>query len=127
MDHNLSVARRILAQQGGPFGLSSVSGSFGFNAFVENTYANQIGRVSANGAGSFTSGTLDSNSTTSQTAGETLTSGSYTVASSGSGTASISTSTGTESYIIYLVSPSKAFVIDTDSQKEALGNLEKQF
>ena len=117
----------ILAQQGGPFGLSSVSGSFGFNAFVENTYANQIGRVSANGAGSFTSGTLDSNSTTSQTAGETLTSGSYTVASSGSGTASISTSTGTESYIIYLVSPSKAFVIDTDSQKEALGNLEKQF
>jgi hypothetical protein len=126
-DANNLSSGMILAQQGGPFSLSSISGSFGFNAFVENTYINQIGQVSADGAGSFTSGTFDANLTTNQTIDEALTSGSYTVASDGSGTASLSTSTGTENYIMYLVSQSKAFVIDTDSQKEALGNLEKQF
>jgi hypothetical protein len=117
----------IVAQQGGPFDNSSLSGSFGFNALAGNVNVNEIGQLSANGEGSFTSGTLDVNFFSSQSTGSALTSGSYSVSSDGSGTATISTAAGTSHYSVYMVSPSKAFLIGTDSQEVSSGSMEKQF
>ena len=126
------IAHGFLTQpQVGPFVNSSLSGSYALNLGGTNAAgsagkrADILGRLSSNGSGTVTGGVLDINSFGATQVGVAI-NGTYLPVPAGTlrGTMSLSP---TRSLVLYLVSPTQFYVLDTDTTGTALGSLFKQF
>jgi hypothetical protein len=103
-------------QTGGPFGASSVMGSYALSAPspADSMISNIIGQTTANGTGTM-QGVVDEIDSSGQNLTQSLV-GNYTVTSSGQGTMITNTPTGIPTNLaIYVVSPSAIRAISTDS------------
>jgi hypothetical protein len=128
------VASGILVQsQGGPFVDGSLSGSYalrlsGTNAAGAAGKREEIlGQVTSDGAGKVTGGTLDINNFGAATAGVANT-GTYLPDSSPATTLrAVAHLTSATNLVLYMVSPTLFFVLDTDSTGTAIGTINNQF
>ena len=118
----------VYAQTSTGSGNTSLAGSF---AFDQNGYLNvglmaESGQISADGAGAL-AGTLDYNNP-GGIAQNVTAQGSYSVGANGRTTATITTNLlGTQSYVMYVVSPAQVVLIETDSNLVAGGKAIGQF
>jgi hypothetical protein len=125
------VARGLLVQpQGGPFTNASFQGSYaaslsGTNpAGVTGKEEDLVGQLTSDGTSKVTAGSFDINNFGATQAGQ-ATLGTYTsVAANGRATALLSP---TLNFVLYVVSPTQLFALDTDSTDVAIGSLFKQF
>jgi len=122
------VAHGSLVQpQGGPFTTASFKGGYalslaGVNA--ANKEQDILGQLSANGTGNVTSGMLDINNfgvTQTGVAGI----GTYTTVEPNGRTTMLLNPT--QNLVLYFVSPTQVFALDTDTTGVAAGTLYKQF
>jgi len=107
---------RLEQQTGAPFSASSFQGSYALFAPKEadTNVTNMIGQVASTGGGTLT-GTLDEFIPPSSPTMDLSLSGSYTVASDGSGTLTTNRPTGfPANLVLYVVSPSAVRMIPTD-------------
>jgi hypothetical protein len=120
-DANVAGDGIFAQQQGSPFSLASVMGSYalqttGLSAASPQTIA---GQVSANGTGAIPSGTIDINTAGTLTTGEALT-GTYTSpATNGRATLTLTSSTDSRTFAIYVVNSLQVFVIESDAPPPA--------
>jgi hypothetical protein len=110
----------LLKQDPGPFSASSVSGNYAFGFLGIDSGKNRFGLAGefvADGNGTFTSGSLDSDDAISGASGSiAFVSGStYTVAPNGRGTANIKTAQGSTGYSFYIVNSRQLLVVETDT------------
>ncbi len=110
----------LLKQTTSAFTAASITGGYAFGFLGIDSGKNRFGvagQLQADGIGTFTSGSLDSDDAISGPSGNILfvTGSSYTVASNGRGTANIKTAQGTAGYAFYIVSSSQLLVIETDT------------
>jgi hypothetical protein len=116
---------RLEQQTGAPYSASSIQGSYALFAPKEadTNVVNMIGQVDSTGGGTI-SGTLDLFIPPSNPSMDLSLSGSYTVASDGSGTLTPKLINGfPANLVLYIVSPSSARMIPTDP---GLGDPEPQ-
>jgi len=115
-----------LAQSGGPFSNGSINGAFGLNFTGANTVneVDAIAQFTSAGTGSL-SGALDVNLGGTLASNLALT-GTYSVAASGRGTGTLSSSAGPVNITLYMVSPSRALFIETDVSQVSVGAFAKQ-
>jgi len=107
---------RLEQQTGAPYSTSSIQGSYALFApkVADTNVTNMIGQVDSTGAGAL-SGTLDEFIPPSSPSMDLSLSGSYTVASDGSGTLTTNRPTGfPANLVLYVVSPSSVRMIPTD-------------
>jgi large repetitive protein len=107
---------RLEQQTGAPYSASSIQGSYALFApkVADTNVTNMIGQVDSTGAGAL-SGTLDEFIPPSSPSMDLSLSGSYTVASDGSGTWTTNRPTGfPANLVLYVVSPSSVRMIPTD-------------
>jgi large repetitive protein len=107
---------RLEQQTGAPFSASSIQGSYALFApkVADTNVTNMIGQVDSTGAGAL-SGTLDEFIPPSSPSMDLSLSGSYTVASDGSGRLTTNRPTGfPANLVLYVVSPSSVRMIPTD-------------
>ena len=103
-------------QQSGAFSLASIMGNYslqttGLSAASLQTIA---GQVSANGSGAIPSGTIDINTAGTLTTGQALT-GTYTSpAANGRATITLTSSTDSRTFAIYVVNSRQVLVIESD-------------
>lgn len=103
-------------QSGGPFTNSSFSGSYvGASSPDSFSAANEVNAVNADGAGNVT-GATDFTSTPGIPSAGTI-SGTYTVAANGRG---VLTQNGSQSYLFYVVSPTKVVLLPTTTMNPYL-------
>ena len=103
-------------QSGGPFGATSVLGSYALSAPspADNMVSNVIGQTTANGIATM-QGVVDEIDSSGQNLAQSFL-GNYTVTSSGQGTMTTNTPAGIPTNLaIYVVSPSALRAISTDS------------
>jgi hypothetical protein len=103
-------------QSGGPFGATSVLGSYALSAPspADNMVSNIIGQTTANGIATM-QGVVDEIDSSGQNLAQSFL-GNYTVTSSGQGTMTTNTPAGIPTNLaIYVVSPSALRAISTDS------------
>jgi hypothetical protein len=133
------VAHGLLVQPtGGPFVNSSFGGSYALTLSGTNAAgaAGQrediVGQLTADGAGTVKSGSIDINSFGATQTGVAI-SGAYAPNPAGSLRATIGPLTSTptvtlpQQLVLYLVSPTQFYVLDTDATGTAIGTLENQF
>ena len=124
-----TVAHGLLTEpQGGPFTSASLSGNYALALAGQNAAIQKediAGQLTANGAGNVTSGSLDINNFGTLLTGQTII-GTYTsvVASSGRTTMLFNP---TRNLVLYFVSPTQVYALDTDTTGAAIGSLYKQF
>lgn len=102
-------------QTGGPFSAASVSGSFLFGTIIPVTtlVPDFSGVLTADGAGNL-NGTTDQSGPAGLSADQTFT-GAYSVTSNGRGTLTTTPTSGTPTHqIFWMISPSKAVMIQAD-------------
>ena len=115
-----------LQQSGGPFSNASVSGNYTLN-FTGNNSSGEVDAIAqfnASGSGTLT-GALDLNNA-GVTSGNLALTGTYTVASSGRGTATLNSSAGPVNIVFYLASGSRAVFIESDGFQVSVGTFIKQ-
>jgi Putative Ig domain len=110
----------LLKQTTSAFTTAAISGGYGFGFAGIDSGKNRYGlagSLKADGAGNFTSGSLDSDDAISGPSGNILfaAGSTYTVASSGRGTANIKTAQGTTGYTFYVVDSTQLLAIETDT------------
>ena len=110
----------LLKQDTSAFSTAPTSGNYAFGFLGIDSSQNRFGMAGAFVAsgGIFTSGTLDSDdSSTGASSNVPFTGGGYTAASltNGRGTANIMTAQGTTGYSFYVVSSTQLLVVETDS------------
>lgn len=118
----------VNAQQGMPFSASSVAGDFGYDlsGWVVNDRAlDSLGQLTLSSTGSIT-GTSNINQNGTLTPALAV-SGSYSVASNGRATASITGGGVTSQFRFYIVSSSKVFIVEMETDEVLIGVAEKQF
>jgi hypothetical protein len=124
-----SVAHGLLTQpQGGPFNSASLSGSYSLVLAGQNASSQEedvVGQLSANGAGNVTAASLDINNFGTLTTGQTAI-GTYTAVAASSGRTTVLFNP-TRNLVLYFVSPTQAYALDTDTTGAAIGSLDKQF
>jgi hypothetical protein len=136
MDQDEVIAGEGFQQTGGPFDFNSFSGTYALNVrhVVPNgsseTRENGAGPLTADGAGNL-AGFLDLNQAGGPNAFDLALNGTFTGSADGvfTGTlAGLDTSTNppVHNFAYYLVSPSQAVLIETDSAQLTLGFLELQ-
>ena len=117
--------------QGGPFVNSTLSGSYALNLAGVNAAGaagkreDILGQLSANGTGNVTSGSLDINSFGATQTPVTITTGTY-LPTAGTIRATMNLSP-TRSLVLYIVSPTQFYVLDTDATTVLSGSLYNQF
>ena len=84
------------------------------------------GQLVTNSSGTLTAGTLDSSSFPGAGQSAPL-NGALTIAAGTRGTLAVTATSGNLSFVVYVVSPTKIFVLETDSGMLADGTLIKQF
>ena len=118
-----TVAQGLLTQtQGG----ASLSGSYGLALTGQNASKQEedvVGQLNANGTGNVTTASLDINNFGTLTTGQTAI-GTYTPVASGRTTVLLNP---TRNLVLYFVSPTQAYALDTDTTGAAIGSLDKQF
>lgn len=119
------------AQSGGPFSVSSLNGSYVFGSSGETTNVagiHTVGLFATDGASNVTSGNFDFVQDGNVVTGVTLASGSsYTVDGTGHAVVNLNLSTGvTNVKHMFLVSPSRAFLLVDDPVNVEDGTLDKQ-
>lgn len=103
-------------QSGGPFTNSSFSGSyFGASSPASSSASNEVDAVTADGVGNVT-GATDFTSTPGFPSAGTI-SGTFTVAANGRG---VLTQNGSQSYLFYVVSPTKVVLLPTTTMNPYL-------
>jgi hypothetical protein len=114
-------------QNGASFGNSSVSGSYGFDATGLTTAggANIVGQLTSSGSGSFT-GVEDANEAGTLSTALSF-SGTYSISSSGRGTAQMIEGSTTSNFVIYVNGPSSIFLLETDPGEVITGFAAMQF
>lgn len=108
----------LLKQTTSAFSLSAITGNYAFGFVGIDASENRFGMAgsfAADGAGNFTSGSLDSDDSSSGVSSSVPFTGGYTVASNGRGTANIKTAQGTTGYSFYIVSGTQLLVMETDT------------
>ena len=115
-----------LAQQGSAFSTATLSGDYGFNltGVGSGGEIDSIAKVSAGGNGTL-SGAVDFNIVGTLFQGLAL-NGTYTLAGNGRGTATLRSSSGTQTLIVYAVSSNRLLFIEVDSNLVATGELDQQ-
>ncbi|HVA95685.1 MAG TPA: hypothetical protein VNI36_12370 [Candidatus Dormibacteraeota bacterium] len=120
----------MVQPQGGPFTTASLSGSYALNQTGVNAAGTAgkridlVGQLTANGTGNVTSGNIDVNNY-GATSTVTPQVGTYTtVTANGRSTMLLNP---TRNFVLYVVSPTQAYVLDTDTTGFAMGSLYKQF
>ena len=111
------------------FSQSSLNGSYAFVSSGSGPAGNigTAGRFLADGAGQIISGVVDENVNNVATSiGETVTSGSYILTSSGRGTATLITAQKTYQFLFYMGPTGTAVLQETDSSITASGEFAKQ-
>ena len=114
------------SQQTGTFSTSSLQGTFGWNLTGVTTAGevDEILQFTMDGGGHFT-GSLDVNNTGFLSSG-LLATGTYSVSANGHGTMVLQSSVGTQSFVIYTVSNSRALFIGIDSSLISVGEFDHQ-
>jgi hypothetical protein len=103
-------------QQSSPFSLASVMGNYALQTTGLSAASLQtiVGQVSANGTGAIPSGTIDINTAGTLTTGQALT-GTYTSpATNGRASLTLTSSTDSRTFAIYVVNSMQVFVIESD-------------
>jgi len=127
------VAHGSLVQpQGGPFTLASLRVSYALSLTGTNAAGKEedfVGQLTSNGAGTVTSGSLDTNSFGTSNFGTTQTGvtevGTYLPVPAGTLRATMPLTT--VNFVLYFVSPTQVFALDTDATDIAVGSLYEQF
>jgi len=121
-------------QQNTPFSVSLIAGNYAIETADLSSTAGEgvTGQIAADGAGHIPSGIVDINTAGTTHAGVAVTStSSYSASSSaerGVIVLSLATSPAqTRNFAVYVVSPTQAFVVGTDSGQPSAGMLLKQF
>jgi hypothetical protein len=129
IDPTQSVAGTGLQQApNGVFNLASLEGNYAFQLAGSNAAGGiaSAGVLSANGTGKLTAGVLDEDSTGTVSSIPSITNGTYTVASSGRGTATFTTTGRTYTLVFYLGPTGGATLQETDSGITSAGALVQQ-
>jgi hypothetical protein len=122
-------------RQGGGLSASTLQGNYVFSqdgitsddAFNFDFFPlASVGVMHADGAGNLTNGEMDVNDTNLGISEALTFSGSYSATSTGRGTATLTSANGTSNYVIYLISPSTAYFLETDSTAVVTGIAEQQ-
>ncbi len=123
----------LVPQSGGPFSGASVTGSYALNlaglTVGTATRESILGQLTATGATGFSSGTLDINSYGTLTTGKAV-AGTYTTVidpTTGRGVINLNPTTDNLHFVVYFVSPTQLFVMETDSTQLNVGSLNRQF
>lgn len=113
--------------QAGPFNDSVFSGNYVFSDAGVTTSGPvaSVGRFAANGAGTVSSGIEDLNDAGSIQQAVSF-GGSYNVASSGRGTATLNSGLGTSNFSAYVASPGVVFFLGSDPNEVIIGTAERQ-
>ena len=118
--------------QSGTFSNSSLNGSYVFGSRADDSTAginaqNTVGVFTAGGNGTISTGTMDSVQDGNSVAQAASLSGSYTVSSKGRVTLTLSPSgLGALEEVLWMVSPSRAFLLTDDTSKVEDGTLDQQ-
>lgn len=133
------IAHGLLApSQGGPFVDATLTGSYAFRlggtdaAGTAGQRENFLGQVASSGSGKGLAGDLDLNDFGATQTGVAIANGTYLPMPPGSLRATMSlplstTPATTRNLVLYMVSPTLFFVLDTDSTGTALGAIYNQF
>jgi len=109
----------LLKQDTSAFSTAPTNGNYAFGFLGIDSSENRFGLAGAfvANSGSFSSGTLDSDSSSLVSSNVPFTGGGYTAASltNGRGTANIMTAQGTTGYSFYVVSATQLLVMETDT------------
>ena len=123
-----TVGRGFLTQpQGGPFTTASLGGSYALNLAGQNAAQRKedvIGQLSADGTGKITGGALDINNFGTLATGQ-ANQGTYTTVDANGRTTMLLSPT--RNLVLYFVSPTQLYALDTDASDVAVGSLDKQF
>jgi|SRR5579885_480271 len=110
-------------QSSSSFGLSSLSGDYTFFLGGASTLGADVdvGRVTSDANGNLNGGVFDENDagTLAQNQGFT---GTYTMASNGRGTVTLTSGLGTSTFALYMISSNRAFLVETDTTAITVGN-----
>lgn len=113
---SVKVAGLLRQQTTSAFATSKISGNFAFGLVGEDQGANRFavaGQFSSDGKGNL-AGENDNNDFGVIQTSQTLTSTDFTVASTGRGTATLTTNSGNINYVFYVVSPSELLMMAVD-------------
>jgi hypothetical protein len=125
-DTDATTSGQALAQTGGPFTPSSLTGNYGLQfSGSDGVEVDFSGQVAASGSGTLTSGTIDSNFAGFETnpvatepyfGSTTISGGSYSVTNStvGRGTIGFNLSTTAFGFAYYFISPTQIALVETD-------------
>ena len=108
----------LLKQDSSAFSTAQINGYYAFGLLGADSHANRYamaGEFQADGNMNLNSGLLDSDDSSSGVSSSVAWSGTYSVASTGRGTATITTTQGTTNYAFYVVSKTQLLMIETDS------------
>ncbi|HVO59947.1 MAG TPA: hypothetical protein VMT53_03380 [Terriglobales bacterium] len=125
---DFAVSGMAKAQSGRPFGQRSMNGNYAVSFSGTNLGAGEediSGQLTSDGAGNL-SGVLDINSSGSIFQGTQLSGSTYTMTSTGRGTASLNTGTGTFALQTYQIDPGTVLFLDLDDNRVMTGIAEKQ-
>lgn len=125
LDSGLPSSGTAFPQSGTP-SASAITGNYGFNLTgVSNSgEIDSIAHVAADGSGNFT-GAVDFNVAGGLSRGLAF-NGPYTVGTNGRGTATFSSSNGTQNLVIYFVNSSRVLFVEVDSGLVGVGDFEAQ-
>jgi hypothetical protein len=107
----------LMRQTTSAFSTAQITGSYAFGFLGVDSGQNRFGLAGdfqADGTGKFTSGLLDSDDAISGPSANVAFTGAYSVASTGRGTATITTGQGTTSYAFYVVNAAELLVVGID-------------
>ena len=128
----------LLPSQGGPFANATFSGGYAFRLGGTNAPGaaglreDFLGQLTADGKGNVTAGSLDLNDFGATQPGVAITSGTYvptpTVSIRGTMALPLSTTPATtRNLVLYMVSPTIFYALDTDTTGPAIGAIYNQF
>lgn len=107
----------LLQTQAPPFLTSEITGDYAFGFLGIDSGKNRFGIAGdfqADGLGTFTNGFLDADDASSGPSSPTFISGTYSVAASGRGLATVTTSQGTANYSFYVVNGGELLAMEID-------------
>jgi hypothetical protein len=123
-----SYGRGVMIQpQGGPFTAASLTGSYALSLSGQNATPREqdfVGQLTSNGTGNITSGSIDiDNFGATQTVTPNV--GTYTSVSATGRTTMLLNPT--RNLVLYFVTPTQAYALDTDASSVAVGSIYHQF
>lgn len=126
----------LMPSQGGPFADAILTGSYAFRAGGTDAAGTAglredfLGQFTSSGTGTGLAGTLDLNDHGATQTGLAIGNGMYTAAGGLRGTLSLPVATSpatTRNFVLYMVSPTLFYILETDPTGTALGVMNNQF